>query len=418
MEKMKHLFTKDFSLVVIGQIISMFGNQILQFALPLYLLNETNSSTLFGAISAVALIPMVILCPIGGLIADRVNKRNIMVILDFSTALITILYCLLLGKMEIVPLTAAVLIVLFGIQGTYGPTVQASIPALLGKEEIVAGNAVINMVSGLSNLIGPVAGGAIYSFVGIRPILYMSGICFTLSAIMEIFIHIPMAERENNGTIISIAKKDLKESFSFIVKEKPIVLKACLLIAAYNLIMTSLVMIGLPVIITHKLGFVKAVGNRLYGFVEGSIAIGGLIGGVSAGVFLKKIQGKTIFLLYMLSSVLPVPIPLALQFLKHPMEKYVVILITCGVVMIAASMFSIQMMSALQIITPKHLLGKVISYALCIAMCVQPIGRACYGILFEHIKEYSYLPFYGAIVITLMIGVSSKKLFREVDKEI
>ena len=109
MEKMKHLFTKDFSLVVIGQIISMFGNQILQFALPLYLLNETNSSTLFGAISAVALIPMVILCPIGGLIADRVNKRNIMVILDFSTALITILYCLLLGKMEIVPLTAAVL---------------------------------------------------------------------------------------------------------------------------------------------------------------------------------------------------------------------------------------------------------------------------------------------------------------------
>ena len=42
------LFTKDFTLVLIGQIISLFGNAILRFALPLYLLRQTNSSTLYG----------------------------------------------------------------------------------------------------------------------------------------------------------------------------------------------------------------------------------------------------------------------------------------------------------------------------------------------------------------------------------
>ena len=69
-------FSKDFLLVVIGQIISLFGNQILRYALPLYLLNQTGSSALFGTISACAFIPVIVLFPVGGIIADRVNKKE------------------------------------------------------------------------------------------------------------------------------------------------------------------------------------------------------------------------------------------------------------------------------------------------------------------------------------------------------
>jgi MFS family permease len=82
------LFGKDFSLVVLGQIVSIFGNQILRFAIPLYLLNQTGSAALFGTIMAVSFIPMLLLFPIGGIIADRVNKRNVMVMLDFATAIL------------------------------------------------------------------------------------------------------------------------------------------------------------------------------------------------------------------------------------------------------------------------------------------------------------------------------------------
>lgn len=77
------LFRRDFTLVVIGQIISLFGNAILRFALPLYLLRETGSSTLFGVVTACSFAPMVILSMAGGVLADRVNKRDIMVGLDF-----------------------------------------------------------------------------------------------------------------------------------------------------------------------------------------------------------------------------------------------------------------------------------------------------------------------------------------------
>ena len=51
---MNKLFKRDFTMVVIGQIISLFGSAILRFALPLYLLRETDSSSLFGAVTACA----------------------------------------------------------------------------------------------------------------------------------------------------------------------------------------------------------------------------------------------------------------------------------------------------------------------------------------------------------------------------
>ena len=120
------LFRRDFTLVVIGQIISLFGNSILRFALPLYLLRETGSSTLFGVVTACSFAPMVILSMVGGVLADRVNKRNIMVGLDFSTAAIIMLFYFSLGKIPTVPLFIVVLMLLYGISGTYQPAVQAN----------------------------------------------------------------------------------------------------------------------------------------------------------------------------------------------------------------------------------------------------------------------------------------------------
>ena len=68
---MNKLFKRDFTMVVIGQIISLFGNAILRFALPLYLLRETGSPSLFGVVTACSFIPMVIFSLFGGVIADR-----------------------------------------------------------------------------------------------------------------------------------------------------------------------------------------------------------------------------------------------------------------------------------------------------------------------------------------------------------
>ena len=125
------LFSKDFTLVVIGQIISLFGNAAIRFVLPLYLLNLTGSSALYGTVTACAFIPAILLSPVGGIVADRVNKRNIMVILDFLTAAVIMAFSLLMDGVRLIPLLTVTLMLLYGIAGAYQPSVQASIPALV-----------------------------------------------------------------------------------------------------------------------------------------------------------------------------------------------------------------------------------------------------------------------------------------------
>ena len=190
---------KDFILIVLGQIISLFGNAILRFALPLYLLDTTGSAALFGLVSALSFIPLILLTPVGGLIADRVNKRNIMVALDFTTAGLILIFSALMGRISIVILLVAFLMLLYGIQGIYQPAVQASIPLLMEGEKLMVGNAIINQVSALSGLLGPVIGGILYGFAGIVPILAVGGVCFFLSAVMEIFIRIPHKKLPDRG---------------------------------------------------------------------------------------------------------------------------------------------------------------------------------------------------------------------------
>ena len=237
----KKITSKNFILVVIGQIISLFGNAILRFALPLYLLQETGSAALFGLISACSFIPMIVLSPIGGIIADRVNKRNIMVALDYSTAGVTLALTLLLGHMNIVVLLLVSMVFLYGIQGAYQPTVQASIPALVPEDKLMTGNAIINMINSLSSLLGPILGGILFAFHGLTPILVVSILCFIFSATMELFIKIPFTKLQSNGNVIKIGLADFKESFPFIKVEQPNVWKVSLVVASINLFISALI---------------------------------------------------------------------------------------------------------------------------------------------------------------------------------
>ena len=79
---------------------------------------------------------------------------------------------------------------------------QASIPLLVSEAAVMPANAIINMVSSLSGLLGPALGGIAYGLWGITPILYVCMGCFFLSAVMEIFIHIPFVKRVRTDTLL------------------------------------------------------------------------------------------------------------------------------------------------------------------------------------------------------------------------
>ena len=215
----KKLFNKDFTLVVIGQIISLLGNAIIRLALPLYLLDITGSSTVYGGALACSMIPYVILSPIGGVVADRVNKRNIMVLLDFSTAAVLVLFCLGLKVFNPVVLVTVVMMLLYSIYAMYQPSVQASIPLLQSQENLLRANSMINLVNAVSTLAGPVIGGMCYGALGIWKVVLIGSGCFAVSAIMEIFIEIPSVRQSVNEhtDILRIIKADFSEGIHFAI---------------------------------------------------------------------------------------------------------------------------------------------------------------------------------------------------------
>lgn len=405
------LFSKDFTLVVIGQIISLFGNAAIRFALPLYLLNQTGSSALYGTVTACAFIPAILLSPVGGVVADRVNKRNIMVTLDFFTAGVITVFSLLMGMADLVLLTTVVLMLLYGISGAYQPSVQASIPVLVTPKHSMAANSVVNTISSFASLMGPVLGGILYSTYGLKPVLRVCSACFVLSAVMEIFIKIPFTAPQSGGGIWQMVKGDFAESLRFIRKEKPVIGKALLVVCGINLFLSSMLMVGLPYMVTEVLYLDGALANKLYGFAEGALAAGGLAGGISAGVFAKKLSIQKAGNLIIASAVSVFPAGLALLVFSSGMLNYIILTVCCFCIMLFSTVFAVQMLSFFQTETPQNLVGKVIAVILAVSMCAQPLGNVVYGILFEICRGYEFAVILFAGAISLVIAVRTKGIF-------
>ncbi|PWN00449.1 MAG: MFS transporter [Massilioclostridium sp.] len=412
MSSTKH-FSKDFILVVIGQIISLFGNSVLRFVLPLHLLNITGSAALYGFVSAFSFIPMLVMSPIGGVVADRINKRNIMVGLDFFTGGIIAIFFLVYQQFNLVVLILIVLVLLYGISGAYQPSVQASLPFLVSEKKLVPANAIINMVSSLANLIGPVLGGILYSMAGLRTILVISTICFIFSAVMELFIHIPFRPMPQKNSIVHILTGDLKQSLTFIIKTRPIIGKIVVIIALFNLFLSAILIIGIPVIVKQVLPLKGFNTDEMLGYIQGIMALGGLSGGLFASTASKKLKVQSVWKLLLIGSFLLLPMGIILFLPLQGILQYGIFSVCCFAMMLIFTLTTVQLMAYIQTITPEYLIGKVIAWILSISGCFQPIGQALYGVLFESMKHFEGLLFLGAAIIAAGLSIYYKKLNKQ-----
>ena len=336
-----------------------------------------------------------------------------MVILDFFTATVILAFSLLINEVNLILLLTITLMLLYGIASAYQPSVQASIPALVNQDNFMVANSIINTISSFASLIGPVLGGVLYSAYGLNPILWVCVVCFIISAIMEIFIKIPFQKQTSNDNILKIAKTDFTESIRFIRKEKPVIGKTLLVIYGINLFLSAMIIVALPYLVTEVLNLEASQANKLYGFAEGALAAGGLIGGISAGIFANKLSIHKSGNLVIACAICVFPISAALILFSSGMINYIVITLCCFFIMIFSTIFTVQMMSFIQTETPQNLIGKVIAVILTVSMCAQPLGNALYGILFEICRGYEYTVVLFSGIISLIIAISTRNIFKK-----
>ena len=180
--KAERSFTRNFTFLILGQISSLLGNYTLKFALSMYILEQTGSASVFAAMLAVAMLPTILLSPFGGILADRANRRWIMVGLDSLSGLTVLTAGLLLPFGSDLLVIGALLVVLSVLAAFESPTVQACIPQILSEDNLMRGNAAVNQAQAITSLVTPFLGSIIYAAFGLMPILWGAVACFFLTS--------------------------------------------------------------------------------------------------------------------------------------------------------------------------------------------------------------------------------------------
>lgn len=402
------LFQRDFTIMILGQIISLFGNAILRFSLSLYVLEVTGSAAVFGTILAVSMIPTVLLSPFGGVLADRLPKQKIMTILDFVTAGLIVFYDAFYGSAENLAAVTIFMILLTLIQAFYQPSVQASIPLLASQEQLMAVNGIVMQVQALAGLLGPILAGMLYGIGGVKPILAASAVCFFLSAVMELFLRIPHEKREADGSPVRMALLDLKGAVTYLIRENTCLFKLLIVVAGINLFLSALFIIGLPYLVKIYLG----MSAQAYGFAEAAMGMGSILGGLVSGLAGKKIPFKHSHYFLLGTPLLLIPVILILLFQAPGKMIYAVLLTSVMIGMGFAALFTIAAQTFIQKSTPVHMLGKVGAFVSTICVCALPVGQAMYGGLFELFFGSPWVVVLVGTVISMMLAYVAKRTLR------
>jgi len=408
----QRLWNRNFSLLVFGQIISIFGNMVLSFALPLYILDISESATLYGLVLAIPFISLILVSPIGGIIADRFRKQRIMFWLDAITTVTIVLYMIAIGLIAAaVPLVIVKLLALNAIQGLYMPAVQAAVPALAPTEKLVPANSVTSMINMFSSMAGMAVAGILYERFGLYPILYVSAGCFAITAVMDLLIRIPYKKPESTGSITHIVKSDLMQSFIFITKEMPIIAKCAFVGFLLQLTLVPMVIVGIPVLITQHLDF----GMDFVGYSQSFMMIGGLVGSVTAGALGTKLRlGKLPFVLF-ISGLIFGMIGLPFVFNTPAFAAYIFITIATAVAMAIMQMVNIPLFAYVQAETPSDLIGKVMSLFMILPFVATAIGSLIYGVLYEIFEAIPWAVIFGTVVISSLIALYAQIEFKRIN---
>ncbi len=400
------LFTKNFTLLVLGQVSSLFGNYIMRLALSMYVLELTGSAAVFAGLLSAATIPTILLSPVGGILADRADRRNIMVALDAMTGTAVLCAALLLSEQRALVVIGALLVLLSVLGAFETPTVQACIPSMLRGDNIIRGNAVVNQTASISYLTAPLLGGIFYSAFGIKPVMYASVLCFFVTAFLECFIRLDYRPAGFVGNALAVAKADFLDSVRFIGKERRDILRILLLAALSRFFVMGVTLVGLPFLVRTVLG----LDARYYGAAESVLAVAVIAGSMAAGVLAGKIEKGGLSPMLAAVGLCIVPAGLAFLLPAGTGVRYAALVAAfCGM-QIAISMFSIYAVSMIQQGTPEYMIGKVMAYTSAITMCAQPAGQMVYGFLFDGFKEMVWLVLIptGAIVCGIGMAVGRK----------
>ncbi|TKI72874.1 MFS transporter [Bacillus mycoides] len=408
--KMK-IATRNIILMMIGKMTSLLGAGIYTFAMGLYVLKTTGSGMGFAITLICGSIPRMICGPIAGAVADRVNRRWLVIgtdLLSSLTMLIMFIMATMFGpSLLFIYVSAALLSICASF---YSVALTSSIPNLVDEERIQKASALNQTAASLSNILAPIIGGVVFGFFSIKTFFLLNSITFFLAVIVQLFIVFDLYKKE-----LAESKEhfltSIKEGFSYVKRQHEIY--GLMKIAVGVNFFASALFVSLPYIIIKNLH----LSSKQLGVVEGMLAVGMLIGAIVLSVrkevnnpFRSVYIGLFLFAGLSLCTVFPllVIIPKVASFIY-----YITFMILTGISMMVVN---IPMQVHMQKTTAPNYLGRVFGLLETISTAIAPLGMIVYGLLLDMLPtSIVMMTLGGGLLLVVLVGVRKHVAKKQVD---
>lgn len=270
---------RNFIIVWIGQFVSILGSGLSSFGLSVWIYYETGAATPFALSFFCAILPRVLFAPFAGSIADRQNRKIIIMLTDTLDAVLKVMMAVLLfgGRLDLwVVYTVSFLS--SALSTFQGPAFMASLPMLVEKKDLQRANGMFQLVNAAQSLIAPVLAGALYPLLKLQGLLIIDFISFFAAIGTIAMVPIPQKRltNEEHSPILRTVFQDFKESFAVLRRQNSLLFYIMIFSLLNFLANIAIILIGPMVLSTYN--------SAIYGTVQMAYGISMLLGGFAASL--------------------------------------------------------------------------------------------------------------------------------------
>ncbi|MBE0669333.1 MAG: MFS transporter [Anaerolineales bacterium] len=279
-----------FTIVWIGQIVSVLASAMSQFGLTIFMFQKTESATALGLMQVFFITPFLIISPIAGVMVDRHNRKMMMMVSDLGAGIATVVILIFqsLGILEFWHLYFASIIYGLGMAFQW-PAYSAAITTMVPKEQYGRANGMMSLIEAGPGVVAPLLAGALLPIIGLTGILIFDVVTFLFAIGALLVVYIPQPPRTEEGAKgQGSVWKEAAYGFQYIFS-RPSLLGLQLIFFAGNLFAGIGFTLLAPMVLSRT-----ANDSLMLGSVQTAGAVGGLIGGIimsAWGGFKRRVHG-------------------------------------------------------------------------------------------------------------------------------
>jgi MFS family permease len=295
---------RGFSYYFGGQCLSYLGDGLRTLAIPLLVFHLTGSALSTGVTYALEILPFALVGLVGGSLADRTDRRRLMIGCDFVRFAIMAAFSVEYWRGALtLPMLYAGIVVLSAAAAVFMGGQASSIPFLVGAGRSSRAVAALVAAEQTSNFITPPLGGAIFAAAGALPALAVNAFTYLLSQISLLAVPTLGPDAPGAWPRLGVILSDIRDGFRFLAADAAM---TAVTLASFGL--NFLGMLGFSITIPY-LKTVFGAGDALVGLTFGGIAIGSVAGALIAGRFGPRWHfGSALCVAYVLDAVLFLPV--------------------------------------------------------------------------------------------------------------